>query len=151
MSWSSRVVWKLSPLGILHAQWFVESVPGASIHSEDSGLYGPALPYDEERACARCVAQAQSVAGTATTAAKGGSGLHEPLAVKLARLALSGRVFWPADVATELGITLGSAQQAVMRAAKSGILRRTADGYTSGYRAHRVAEAARAREWRATT
>jgi hypothetical protein len=140
MTWHEHVVWRLSPLGVLHAQWPDEMGSSASVHSEDSGLLGPPVPYDATRACRRCVMVVSSVGHSATQASKG-QRLSTTLTVRLARLAVGGRCFVAPDVADEFGLSLESAQKALARAARAGVLRRTPDGYVAGYRARLAAEA----------
>lgn len=139
MAWHEKVKWRMGPLGAMHAQWPDEAHTSASIHSEEAGLEGPHVPFDAARACQRCIAHVQSVVGSSTEAAKG-TRLTSPLTVRLARLAVSGRVFWPEAIAEEFTMPLPSAQQAVYRAAKAGVLKRTADGYAAGYRAKQAAK-----------
>lgn len=58
--WHQQVRWLEGLGGVLHAQWS-DDTEGQSVHSEDAGLYGKPQPYDEARACKRCVAMVRNV------------------------------------------------------------------------------------------
>ncbi len=54
------VRWRYSATGKLHAQW-ADDTGGESVHSEESGLSGPSVPFDSETACPACVHLVRSV------------------------------------------------------------------------------------------